>query len=691
MSKLAITGGRFSRSRVVVVGSILATFAVSILADGPHSAVADELSSGLPYPQSKPTVTSIEQKPFFEMASLNLRTLAGETGLFGGDGDAGGMSFGQFGINAAEPTDDDRPFFSLANLNLRTFAAPERDVAPIHVISDGDAKRYRHIFELQQAARWDDADLLINALHDRILMGHVLYQRYMHPTGYRSSYQELRDWLEQYADLPDARTIYRLARLRQPAGAAPPPAPRTGRGVTGAMESYGFVPRHYRSSRIRTETQQQRVEDLKADIEEQSTKGSPSEALRTLLMPANQSLLDRNERDLLRTDIAAGFFYRADYQRAIDIATISSHSDLPQTDRAHWILGLAYWKLGQPAKAVAHFEQVAKSKGLSPWKQAAGAFWAARCHERLGHRKQMTRWLRTGSEYPGTFYGMLNADKLGEPARFHWRTPALDERQMEVLRQHPAAIRGLALIQVGRPAMAAQEFKSIDPRRNKPLQQALVAVAEDAALPDLAVRVGSAFRAPNGQRFDTALYPIPPWSPEQGFEVDRALVFGFMRQESRFNPLAESGVGATGLMQLMPTTARYMGRDDGLFDGSDRSQLLDPSVNIELGQRYLAYLLRNGMVRDDLLLLAAAYNAGPGNLQSWRRRVDYKADPLFFIESIPIKETRDFVERVLSNFWIYRLRFNQPTPSLEALASGQRPLYARQDSQLIQVAARDRH
>ncbi|MEX2454170.1 MAG: lytic transglycosylase domain-containing protein, partial [Rhodospirillaceae bacterium] len=87
--------------------------------------------------------------------------------------------------------------------------------------------------------------------------------------------------------------------------------------------------------------------------------------------------------------------------------------------------------------------------------------------------------------------------------------------------------------------------------------------------------------------------------------------------------------------------------------------------------------LENADIGGDLLLLAAAYNGGPGNLKKWQRRAERNSytDALMFIESIPARETRIFVERVLSNLWMYRERLGEPTPSLDALAAGERPIY----------------
>jgi len=84
--------------------------------------------------------------------------------------------------------------------------------------------------------------------------------------------------------------------------------------------------------------------------------------------------------------------------------------------------------------------------------------------------------------------------------------------------------------------------------------------------------------------------------------------------------------------------------------------------------------------------MAAAWNGGPGNLRKWRKRNDDMGDPLFLIESLPSRETRQFIERVLANLWIYRHRLGQDTPSLDAIAAGRRPVYTALGSDSEEVA-----
>jgi soluble lytic murein transglycosylase-like protein len=149
-----------------------------------------------------------------------------------------------------------------------------------------------------------------------------------------------------------------------------------------------------------------------------------------------------------------------------------------------------------------------------------------------------------------------------------------------------------------------------------------------------------------------------------------------MRQESGFNPNAMSQAGAVGLMQLMPQTAT-------LVSGEKKPNLRDPRVSIAIGQEYIADLLKMDSVGNNLFMLAAAYNAGPGNLQKWKSSSRYADDdPLLFIESLPSRETRLFIERVMANYWIYQNRLGQSTATLDAVASGASPIYDRQDEQV---------
>jgi soluble lytic murein transglycosylase len=229
----------------------------------------------------------------------------------------------------------------------------------------------------------------------------------------------------------------------------------------------------------------------------------------------------------------------------------------------------------------------------------------------------------------------------------------------------------LALIQVGQLRAAEQELLLLEAKAKDSVDEALFAVAEITRMPSLALKLGAMERLYGDSVIPAALFPVPRWEPKNGFVIDRALLYAIMRQESGFNPLAVSGDGALGLMQIMPDTGKKL--------GYDAKQLKDPRLAMAAGQEYIAKLLRNALVKNDIILLAVAYNAGAGNLQKWKKSPNAMDDPLLFLETMPSKETRQFTKRILAAYWVYQQRLNQDTPTLKALATGSWAQYIGQD------------
>ena len=138
-------------------------------------------------------------------------------------------------------------------------------------------------------------------------------------------------------------------------------------------------------------------------------------------------------------------------------------------------------------------------------------------------------------------------------------------------------------------------------------------------------------------------------------QVDPWLIQSLIRQESAFDPRARSSVGATGLMQLMPSTARRMAK-------INRSQLADPAANVKLGVRFFEHLLKRYDGETHLAL--AAYNAGPGKVDEWIKRYPTE-NPLLFVDAIPYRETREYVSFIMRNYYWYKFLngVNQSEPS----------------------------
>ncbi|MFQ5774487.1 MAG: lytic transglycosylase domain-containing protein [Kiloniellaceae bacterium] len=573
-------------------------------------------------------------------------------------------------------------------------AAPGAGVGELPaVLPVVDAQLYREIFALQEKGDWARADKRIALLTDRRLMGHVLAQRYLHPTAYRSRYKELRDWMVNYADHPDARRIYKLALKRRPKNYRRPRPPSYRRAALVVPIAASAEP--YRSSKRLGKQGRRKAARLKRQIQRNVLRTRLSVTERLLESRPAKRYLDQVEIDVGYADVAAGWYYYGRDDKAFRLASGAAERSGEQVPIAHWTAGLAAWRLGRLQEAVGHFERLALSEKVSGWNAAAGAYWAARAHLKLRQPAEMSGWLARAARHPRTFYGLLAQRALGLRPRFDFHAHGLDDALIARIEAEPAGARALALLQVGQPRRAERELKGVNKWADAEMSRALLALAERGRMAELAYRVGNRLAAIDEAEsvdgaLDVALYPIPPWRPVTGFIVDRALVYALIRQESGFNPKAKSPDGARGLMQLMPSTASFIARDRG-FRTRKRRQLFDPAINLELGQRYIAHLLEHDYVRGDLFRLAAAYNGGPGNLRKWQRKMDYGGDPLLFIESLPSRETRLFIERVLTNLWIYRMRLGQPTPSLDGIAAGDWPLYVSLDVETPELASNEHY
>ena len=543
------------------------------------------------------------------------------------------------------------------------------------VLSDSDIKTYRKLFAHQEAGDWKTADRLIRRLDDKLLMGHVMAQRYLHPTAYRSTWKELKDWLAAYADQADAEQIFKLANGRKPNAAASARAPV--KGYLGGNGADAVIDvKFYVSPRKRSNAELSQVREFKRGIRRLIGKGRMSAALDKLGTGYARDLLDKVEYAQARATIAKGFFVFGNNEQALKLAALSAEQAGEEAPLAHWIAGLAAWRLGKTDVATQHFEKLSLSERSPRAQRSAGAFWASRGHLRERRPAEATRWLARAAQYPLTFYGLLGRRALGVEIPFDWSLPRVTDAKIARLMKFDGGRRALALMQIGESERAEQEWRKLFPRLDADLREPLVTLATTHNMPGLAVRLAGILRVTTGRTYHAALYPVPSWAPEDGFKVDRAVLFGIVRQESGFDPRAKSGMGARGLMQLMPKTANYIDHDDDL-DG--RHELFRPELNLSLGQRYVKYLLDMGRVKGDMFRLLTAYNAGPGNLNRWNREVDYDNDPLMFIESIPSRETRNFLEKVLANIWVYRYRLGQDPPSLEMVAAGDWPVYQRID------------
>jgi soluble lytic murein transglycosylase len=549
----------------------------------------------------------------------------------------------------------------------------EARIAPLpKPLSAADAALYKKVMELQATGQLAAADRELGKVRDDLLKGHILASRLLAP-GAKPKFPEIRAWLAEYSDLPQAEAIHRLSKgikgSNKGTSALRAPAKGSLRGTGIEFEADGAT---WEETAYDVDASPAKVKTFKAKLRQLLRDEEPAR-VEAMMSSAEAQALAPLDFDRMRLMVAADHFAGGRDEPAVALAVLSAERSGEQLPAAHWITGLAQWRLGKPELARRHFEEVAKSAEAQDWLSAAGAFWAARANLVSRRPEAVNHWLELAATSSRTFYGLLARATLGHETQFSWEVPPFTESDADLLMRIPAARRALGLLQLDDSSGAEAELRKLYPNAGKGVRHSMLVLAYAGKMPALAVSMGGSLPRENGRIHDAAAFPVPDWAPKGGWKIDKALVFALVRQESSFNPHARSGAGAAGLMQLMPATAAAIGGKGA------RERLHDPEHNLALGQRYVGKLLAEEPVNGNLLMMSAAYNAGPGNLGRWLSGMRHNDDPLLLIEGIPSRQTRAFVQRVMTNYWIYQNRLGQQTDTLEAVASGEWPLYSGQD------------
>jgi soluble lytic murein transglycosylase len=297
---------------------------------------------------------------------------------------------------------------------------------------------------------------------------------------------------------------------------------------------------------------------------------------------------------------------------------------------------------------------------LEQREQADWIYWLARAHQAQGHNAEaQTLFLRIADNQP-TFYGILASEALGHA--FVWPKTANPVSAQELARAQatPDLQRTLALYRLDLRTEALREWswalRDADDR-------SLIAAAELARRNGLYDRAINAAERTRSEHDFNLRYLAPYYetfaSQAQLQGLDLAWVYGLTRQESRFHPVARSGMGAQGLMQVMPATGRWIAKKTGQKD-YDPSWLTRIDTNVQIGSAYLHHIL--GLLSNNIVMASAGYNAGPGRARRWR---DVKPlEGAIYAETIPISETRDYVKRVMANAEMYAALFDRRPTSL---------------------------
>lgn len=261
------------------------------------------------------------------------------------------------------------------------------------------------------------------------------------------------------------------------------------------------------------------------------------------------------------------------------------------------------------------------------------------------------------------FYGQLAAEELGRPIVTPARPSPVTEQEMNQARNNLGLRRAVTLFKRGWRADGVPEWNFALRGMSDRQLMAAAELARHEHIYDRVVNTSDKTM----KEFDFSQRYIAPFegrvtAQARQVDVDPAWVYGLIRQESRFIMDAKSVVGASGLMQLMPATARWVAGKIGLTDFKPH-HVNDFDTNTKLGTSYLGMVLND--VGGSQVLASAGYNAGPGRPMLWRSKLSAPVEGAIFAETIPFNETRDYVKNVMSNATYYAAMFTGEPQSLK--------------------------
>ncbi|MCV2894839.1 lytic transglycosylase domain-containing protein [Lentibacter sp. XHP0401] len=342
----------------------------------------------------------------------------------------------------------------------------------------------------------------------------------------------------------------------------------------------------------------------------------------------------------------------------------SAYADL------EWLGGyLTLKKLDDAAKALAHFERM-KETVESPISLGRAGFWKGEALEKLGRTEEALAAYKAGGQHQTSFYGLLAAERanLGSDIALKgaeyfpaWQAAAF--AKSDLARIVELAVKNNML------SLAEQFILAMAEDADRTTLGQLGNFATDLGAPHLAVMLGKD-AAGRGIVLPAHYYALHPMT-EMPLPVPMEMALAIARRESEFDPSVASGVGALGLMQVMPATAKEVAEGIGLE--YERARVLsDWRYNVTLGSAYLATLSER--YDGNVVMMSAAYNAGPSRPDRWMsERGDPRkgeVDMIDWIESIPFDETRNYVMRVAESLPVYRARMGKaahPVPFSQEL------------------------
>ena len=521
-----------------------------------------------------------------------------------------------------------------------------------YALSNKDVQLYKTIFNDYRNGDFKKGDESVAQLDDQILMGHVEALKLLHPTKHRSSFLELRDWLDKYNDQYEATRIYNLGVKRKPSGAVNPKKniyPELNEIFLEKSEAPKTI---NNLSKIFTSSNYSKKISIYNTVRSRVGRGWPTGALEYL--SHHEKYFNDKEKSFLLSKIANGYYLANLDDKAINVLSDTSFINEPYSEGL-WIKGLAFYRKGDFQTASRQFLILSKITN-SKWLSDAGAYWSflsstKDANDNITFQASLDA-LDVACQPSFNIYSILSCRILDKPIKDNLFDDIEMKKDLGFFLDTEFGRRIQALVEIGELPVAELELNRLQGRSNDRFKRVILGFSIKNDLSSMQIKTAKNLFADSAPL--QFLYPTPKWIEDFNFNsIDPTIALSMIRQESQFSAFAKSGKSAYGLMQILPSTAKMVNKEYN-FESNPRI-LFDPKINVETGTKYIESLLEIDYIQGDLLKALISYNAGPGNLSKWMKKTNFNNDSFLLIESIPSRETRIFVEHVLTNLVIYEL------------------------------------
>ena len=321
-----------------------------------------------------------------------------------------------------------------------------------------DVNLYQKIFSLQDIGKIKEAEQLLGKLTNRILLGHVQSQKYLHPNAWRSSFSELQIWLSNYSDHPNASRISWLAKKRRPKSANIPTEPKKGY-LNGVGQN---IPQRWRASipeSYNNRISPRQTAFIANKIRRYNLLKEPTNANTFLNDSNNLRYLTPSEESHLRGEIAHAYFIYGLDDKAILTARQAIGKSPQKAYMAYWSAGLAHYRSHQYELSGIYFRTLADLEAAPDILRSGAAFWSYQLCLRYNKPEIAVKYLNIAKNFTKTFYGMMALKISGQKISVDFHEPKISHKFVPWLTKTRGGRRVLALLQIGDWTRASRELR----------------------------------------------------------------------------------------------------------------------------------------------------------------------------------------------------------------------------------------